>query len=198
MGISICVSSMLFLEANKLTDSATEIAIDHQRAILLSQPSEIAERGALYKSALEKALLAETVAQHTRDVRASDINRAAQLTYDIFVQHNNFRCELQHNFKLVYAAEHMAKFADREKPFAKLHQSCLVSRKIRVAVVIGRLQCDSVSEFTIVSGYIFRKISQTRKVRRQNSESAYFQIGNFAGRTDPNTERVCNGCPTLQ
>ncbi|KRX60787.1 hypothetical protein T09_2386 [Trichinella sp. T9] len=189
MGISICVSSMLFLEANKFTDSATEIAIDHQRAILLSQPSEIAERGALYKSALEKALLAEAVAQHTRDVRASDINRAAQLTYDIFVQHSNFRCELQHNFKLVYAAEHMAKFADATEK---------MSRKIRVAVVIGRLQCDSVSEFTIVSGYIFRKISQTRKVRRQNSESAYFQIGNFAGRTDPNTERVRNGCPTLQ
>ncbi|KAL1243223.1 putative sodium/potassium-transporting ATPase subunit [Trichinella spiralis] len=94
-----------------------------KRAVLLSQPSEIAQRGALYKlaqfqswriyySALEKALLAEAVAQHTRDVRASDINRAAQLTYDIFVKHSNFRCDLQHNFKFVCAAEHMAKFAE--------------------------------------------------------------------------------------
>ncbi|KRZ16298.1 hypothetical protein T11_7910 [Trichinella zimbabwensis] len=78
-------------------------------------------------SALENALLSEAAAQHTRDVRAFDINRAAvgKTSSVMFI----------------------------------------VKKDSSIAVVIGRLQCDSVSEFTIVSGYIFRKMSQTRKTK---------------------------------
>ncbi|KRZ14128.1 Transposon Tf2-8 polyprotein [Trichinella zimbabwensis] len=51
----------------------------------------------------------------------------------------------------------------------KRDQSCVLSRKIRVTVIIKSFPCEmeiyTGSEFTILSEYVFRKLSQGRKIR---------------------------------
>ncbi|KRZ91539.1 LanC-like protein 2 [Trichinella sp. T8] len=55
------------------------------------------------------------------------------------------------------------------KASAKHDQSCMSSRRIRATVVIENFPCkmeiDTGSEYTILSEYVFRKLSQRRKIR---------------------------------
>ncbi|XP_003366744.1 conserved hypothetical protein, partial [Trichinella spiralis] len=65
---------------------------------------------------------------------------------------------------------------------AKRDQSCTSSRKIRVTVVIENFPCeteiDTGSEYTILSEYVFRKLSQERKIQL---ETITLKLATFQG-----------------
>ncbi|XP_003382034.1 putative integrase core domain protein, partial [Trichinella spiralis] len=142
------------------------------------QPSEIVKRNAFYKRNLK---IGKSISDFVADLRwlAEGCNFS-----DLEIM---LRDRLHTANSLASVDKLASRFPDslllnNLRASAKRDQSCTSSRKIRVTVVIENFPCeteiDTGSEYTILSEYVFRKLSQERKIQL---ETITLELATFQG-----------------